>query len=55
MKFTMGRIIVDSEYANHYTYTIEDNPNWEDFYLMLKNKDSVSFLIQRVHKKFLDL
>jgi hypothetical protein len=30
--FTEGRIIVDTAYTNHYSYPIEDHPNWNGFY-----------------------
>jgi hypothetical protein len=30
--FPKGRIIVDTTYPNNFTYHIEDNPNWKDFY-----------------------
>jgi hypothetical protein len=30
--FPKGSIIVNTTYQTHFTYPIEDHPNWKDFY-----------------------
>jgi hypothetical protein len=30
--FSKGRVIIDTSYANHSKYPVEDHSNWKDFY-----------------------